>query len=89
MNAVAVSELTDYNSVLSKVKYGSPVYLTKEGRDEFAIISTKELNELIDLKKKSAAEILVKKLDEEKKIAEKEGWVTDDKIRESMGIWEK
>ena len=60
--------------------------MTEEGRDEFAIISTKELNELIDLKKKSAAEMLVKKLDEEKKRAEKEGWVTDDKIRESMGI---
>ena len=43
MIIVPVSELRDYNKVLSQVSYGNEVTLTKNGKAHYAIIDVEEL----------------------------------------------
>ncbi len=50
-NIVPISALRNYKSVLRQVAYGNPVYLTKNGRGDYAIVDMKELDELRALKK--------------------------------------
>ena len=45
-NIKPVSDLRNYTEVLKEVSVGSPVYLTKNGRGEFAITDMKEFDEL-------------------------------------------
>jgi prevent-host-death family protein len=40
------SDLRNYTEVLNEVKEDSPVYLTRNGRGEYAIINLKELDKL-------------------------------------------
>ena len=49
-NIRPVSDLRNYKSVLDEVSYGSPVYLTKNGRGDYAIVAMKELDELNAMK---------------------------------------
>ena len=49
-NIKPISDLRNYTEVLKEVKAGSPVYLTKNGRGEFAIIKIQELDELRAIK---------------------------------------
>jgi hypothetical protein len=43
---VPVSNLRDYNKVLSKVSYGNEVTLVRNGKAEFAIIDIEELERI-------------------------------------------
>jgi len=46
MTIIPVSELRDYNKVLSKVSYGNEVTLTKNGKAQYAIIDIDELERI-------------------------------------------
>ena len=43
-NIKPVSDLRNYTSVLTEVRRGSPVYLTKNGRGCYAIVEISELD---------------------------------------------
>lgn len=45
-NIKPVSDLRNYTDVLNEVREDSPVYLTRNGRGEYAIIKLKELDRL-------------------------------------------
>ena len=45
-NIKPISELRNYTSVVKEVNYGSPVYLTKNGHGQIAMIDMKELDDL-------------------------------------------
>ena len=45
-NIMPISEPRNYTKVVNSVKYGSLVYLTKNGYDQITMINTKELDEL-------------------------------------------
>ena len=45
-----VSDLRNYKAVIGQVSYGNPVYLTKNGRGDVAIVDIQELDELRALK---------------------------------------
>ena len=49
-NILPISDLKDYKAVLGQVTYGNPVYLTKNGRGDYAIVDRKELDDLRALK---------------------------------------
>lgn len=49
-NMRPVSHLRDYKSVLDEVTYGSLVYLIENGRCEYAVITVKELDELMAIR---------------------------------------
>ena len=46
MTIVPVSDLRDYNKVLSQVAYGSEVALSKNGKTQYAIVEIEELERL-------------------------------------------
>lgn len=53
MTIQPISELKDYNKVLNNVKYGEPVYLTKNGKGQYAIYTIEDADnyeEIRDLK---------------------------------------
>ncbi|MDR0500980.1 MAG: prevent-host-death protein [Coriobacteriales bacterium] len=77
-----ISSLRNYQAVLDKVKPGSPVFLTKNGTGRYAIVDTTEYDYLYQ----SAFKAFYKELDENKAEAERDGWVSEDAIRERFGI---
>lgn len=79
-NILPVSDLRNYKSVLSQVGYGNPVYLTKNGRGDYAIIDIHELDELIALKG------LFSELEKGEISARKNGWISIDEAEKRLGL---
>ena len=71
-NIVPVSDLRNYKNVLGQVKYGNPVYLTKNGRGDYAIVDIRELDELHALKG------LFSELEKGERSAREKGWISID-----------
>lgn len=77
---VPVSDLRNYKSVLEQVKYGSPVYLTKNGRGDYAIVDIHELDELKALKG------LFAELEKGERSARENGWISIDDAEARLGL---
>ncbi|MBQ5933382.1 MAG: type II toxin-antitoxin system prevent-host-death family antitoxin [Lachnospiraceae bacterium] len=79
-NIVPVSDLRNYNAVIGQVSYGNPVYLTKNGRGDCAIIDIRELDELRAIKG------LFSELEKGEASARKEGWISLEEAEKRLGI---
>lgn len=79
-NIKPISDLRNYTEVLNEVKEDSPVYLTRNGRGEYAIIKLKELDKL-----KSTIRMLAK-LEEGEKSAREKGWLSADDVEAALGL---
>jgi len=79
-NIKPVSDLRNYNTVLNEVSYGNPVYLTKNGRGDFAIVDMKELDELRALKS------LFSELEKGEASGREQGFLTLAESRRMMGV---
>lgn len=75
-----VSDLRNYNKVLEEVAEYSPVYLTKNGRGEYAIIEIDEYEEMT-----TKIKLLTMLLNSESK-GNVEGWLTHDEVKNSLGV---
>ncbi len=78
-NIRPVSDLRKYKKVLDDVSYGSPVYLTKNGRGYYAIVSMKEMDEL------NAMKTLIHELAKGEESAKK-GWISLDDVEKRLKI---
>lgn len=79
-NIKPVSDLRNYTEVLNEVNEGSPVYLTRNGRGEYAIIKLTELDKL------RATIRLLSKLEEGEKSARDEGWLSAEDVEAKLGL---
>ena len=79
-NIKPVSDLRNYNTVLNEVVYGSPVYLTKNGRGDYAIIDMKELDELKAIKELFGA------LEQGEASAREKGFISLAESRRTLGV---
>ena len=79
-NIVPVSDLRNYNAVIGQVSYGNPVYLTKNGRGDCAIVDMKELDELRAIKS------LFLELEKGEASARKEGWISLEDAEKRLGL---
>ena len=79
-NIIPVSDLRNYNAVIGQVSYGNPVYLTKNGRGDCAIIDIKELDELRAIKS------LFSELEKGEASARKDGWISLEEAEKRLGI---
>lgn len=79
-NIKPVSDLRNYTEVLNEVKEDSPVYLTRNGRGEYAIITIKDLDKL------KATIRLLAKLEEGEKAAREKGWLSAEDVETILGI---
>ena len=78
-----VSELRNYSNVIKKVRYGSRVYLTKNGYDQITLINSKELDELE--KQLALYRFQLEMAKGEKSIAE-EGAISAEDIKKELGV---
>ncbi len=79
-NIVPVSDLRNYNAVIGQVTYGNPVYLTKNGRGDCAIVKIKELDELRAIKS------LFSELEKGEASARREGWASMEEAEKRLGL---
>ena len=77
---VPVSDLRNYNAVIGQVSYGNPVYLTKNGRGDCAIVDMKELDELRAIKS------LFSELEKGEVSARKDGWISLEETKKRLGL---
>jgi len=79
-NIKPISDLRNYTEVLKEVTPGSPVYLTKNGRGEYAIVNIQELDELRAMKG------LYLELEKGEASARKRGWLSADEVEAGLGL---
>lgn len=79
-NIKPVSDLRNYTEVLNEVNEGSPVYLTRNGRGEYAILK------ISDLEKLKATVKLLANLEEGEKSAREKGWLPADDVEAMLGL---
>lgn len=79
-NIKPVSDLRNYTEVLNEVKEDSPVYLTRNGRGEYAILTITQLDKL------KATIKLLAKLEEGEKSAREKGWLSAEDIETILGL---
>ena len=75
-----VSDLRNYNEVLQDVADESPVFLTKNGRGCYAVISIK------DYEKLTATRTLFSELKKGEDSAKEKGWLSTKNVREMVGL---
>lgn len=73
-NTKPITALCKYNDLLSEVSYGSPVILTQNGRDRYAILDIQEYENI------KATLNLMNELSKGRKSGE-EGWLTSGDVR--------
>lgn len=79
-NIRPVSDLRNYSEVLSEVAENSPVYLTRNGRGEYAIINIKEYDKL------KATVSLLNQLETGEKSAREKGWLSAEDVEKKLGL---
>ena len=84
-NIVPVSDLRNYTEVLKEVDASRRVYLTRNGRGAYTIMTVEEADELDRMK---AAYSLIADLKRAEERANKEGWINADDFDKEMGIIE-
>ena len=77
-----VTSLRNYQAVLDKVRPGNPVFLTKNGMGRYAIVD----NDEYDLLYRAAFDRFFSQLDDSRAEAERDGWVSEDAVRERFRI---
>lgn len=80
-NIKPISDLRNYASILDEVVPGSPVFLTRNGHGEYAVISIKDQEEH---EKTKAALKFMCEMNKGIESGEKEGWLTSDQIRAKL-----
>lgn len=74
-NIKPVTDLRNYSEVLREVGTGSPVFLTKNGRGQYAILDIR------DYEKLQAEIALVSELNKGRRSGEENGWLSSDDVR--------
>lgn len=74
-NIKPISDLRNYSDLLRDVSFGSPVFLTKNGRGRYAILDIQEYENI-----KATLE-LMSELAKGRKLGEEKGWLTSDDVR--------
>ncbi len=70
-----VSDLRSYNEVLSNVREGSPVFLTKNGHGRYVVLDMKDYDRL------SAEASLLSELERGRRSGEADGWRSAQDVR--------
>ena len=79
-NIKPISDLRNYTEVLNEVKENSPVYLTRNGRGEYAIVKLSELDKL------KAVIRLLGQLEESEKSARENGWFSAEDVEAKLRL---
>ena len=78
-----ISDLRNYTEVLKEVDNTSRVYLTRNGRGAYAIMTVAEADELDRIRAGKALSADLKRAEDR---ANREGWIDADEFDREMGI---
>ena len=78
-----ISDLRNYTDVLKEVDASNRVYLTRNGRGAYAIMTVEEADELDRLRAVHAVLSDLKKAEARSNL---EGWVSDEEMQKEMGL---
>ena len=81
-NIKPISDLRNYTEILKETTYGSPVFLTKNGRGEYVILDMKEYDRM------KAELMLLTELRKGEQSAQEKGWLSADEVEEALGLYE-
>lgn len=81
-NIKNISSLRQYTSVLDEVQNGSPVFLTREGKGEYAIIDIDEYDSM----KEALWGRLFEEIEDAKAEGDKYGWISLEEIKKRYNI---
>lgn len=79
-NFKPITELRNYKEILEEVKDNAPVYLTREGKSEYAILKVG------DLEKLQSTITLLSEIEKGEKSAREKGWRTTEEVDSMFGI---
>ena len=79
-NIKPISDLRNYTEVLKETVYGSPVFLTNNGRGEYVILDMKEYDRM------RAELALFTELRKGEQSAQEKGWLSADEVEEALGL---
>ena len=82
-NIKPVSDLRNYYDVLSEVRENEPVYLTKNGRGAYVIISMEEYEQFERFR---ASVELYGEIKKALDVDEKEGLLTEEEAKKAVGL---
>ncbi len=82
-NIMPISELRNYTNVVKNVKYGSRVYLTKNGHGQIAMINMKELDEM---EKELALYRFRIEMEKGERSIMEEGAISSEDLKKELGI---
>ena len=77
-NIKPVSDLRNYTEVIRDINYGSPVYLTKNGRGRCVMI------DMMEYEKMEATVKLLSELSKGQQSGNKEGWLSIEELADSL-----
>ena len=78
-----ISDLRNYTELLKTVTYGNRLYLTRNGKGEYVLLTMDEMDEI---EKRLARFQLLVKLEQAKKRADEEGWKSEAEARDILGV---
>ena len=78
-----ISDLRNYTDVLKEVDSSSRVYLTRNGRGAYAIMTVEEADELDRLR---TIHNVLGDLKKAELRSDREGWVSDEEMQKVMGL---
>ncbi|MBR1833432.1 MAG: type II toxin-antitoxin system Phd/YefM family antitoxin [Ruminiclostridium sp.] len=79
-NIRPVSDLRNYNDVLSEITVDSPVFLTKNGKGLYAIVDMKEYD-----RQRATLKLLSELAKGEQSVKER-GWLTQEDVERELGL---
>ena len=79
-NIKPISDLRNYTEVLKEVSQDNPVYLTKNGHGEYAIVKVDDLDRL------HATVKLMAQLAEGEKSGREDGWLSADEVEAALEL---
>ena len=77
-NIKPVSDLRNYTEVIRDINYGSPVYLTKNGRGRYVMI------DMMEYEKMEATVKPLSELSKGQQSGNKEGWLSIEELADSL-----
>ena len=85
MNIRPISDLRNYNSVLKDCKMDNPVFLTKNGRGKYVLMSAEQYDSIL-----AEFKMLQKIINAEKRINDGEEYMSISDLKDKLGVknWE-
>lgn len=79
-NILPVSDLRNYNEVLKKCRAGEPVFLTKNGRGRFVVLSIEDYE-----RDQAEKKLLIKLQEAEEAVKDGNGWLNLEELKALVG----